>query len=621
MKLSACLITKNEERCLARCIESMQGIIDELIVVDTGSTDSTVEIALGFGAKIFHFQWIDDFAAARNYAIEQATGDWILFLDADEWFRAPKDALVFRRFLNKVKDPNTFALAIQLQNIDRTRPEELRERMPCLRAFRNLPACRYQRLIHEHIPVPPGMHIRFEQDLDVLLLHDGYSGDIFEDKIRRNNQLLYRALEKDPEDHLLHYYLGEAYNAIGELERALDHLMQFLEKSQGVSYANMGIRGILSAYQVAEKMDLPLARRREILGYAHRQYPEHPTTYLVQSFLEGKEQNWEESLKAGLQALKKKKSYRPTVEISTNLRDNLYPYLHCNLAHIYEMKAMPREALRHYLEALELEPTNRSAMDGLTQLLSRGDQVAYIHQIQALYPQPTREDLDFILPFLRRHRPKEAFMTFFEKRFTMTQTMDVNFYLMLSLIGRYGQAMEGFQKSYQETEQGDAYRFYLAGTAISSQDSGLLEKAAQTVDAVTARLLRAYAQKEVLTGLSEEEDSRHMSLLRHLSLTFGPTAPVLAWADMNGDPRAPAQIGHLFYQQRLWEAAMLYFQRAMDQLAPEQEAKSDYARPLCLCHYHLGNRKEAEGFLKLAREHGEAQGELESFRLWISQMK
>ncbi len=83
-KLSVCLITKNEEANLARCLESLRGLWDELIVVDTGSTDRTVEIAHSFGARLFHFTWQDDFSLARNFCISQATGDWILSIDADE---------------------------------------------------------------------------------------------------------------------------------------------------------------------------------------------------------------------------------------------------------------------------------------------------------------------------------------------------------------------------------------------------------------------------------------------------------------------------------------------------------------------------------------------------------
>jgi glycosyltransferase involved in cell wall biosynthesis len=84
-KLSLAMIVKNESRCLGRCLQSVRGVVDEIVVADTGSTDDTIKIAREFGAKISNFEWVDDFAAARNFALRQAAGDWILVLDADEW--------------------------------------------------------------------------------------------------------------------------------------------------------------------------------------------------------------------------------------------------------------------------------------------------------------------------------------------------------------------------------------------------------------------------------------------------------------------------------------------------------------------------------------------------------
>ena len=89
MKISACYITKNEERNIVRSLQSLLDSVDEIIVVDTGSTDRTKEAAAGLGARVLDFAWEDDFSAPRNLAIQEAQGDWIIFLDADEWFVEP----------------------------------------------------------------------------------------------------------------------------------------------------------------------------------------------------------------------------------------------------------------------------------------------------------------------------------------------------------------------------------------------------------------------------------------------------------------------------------------------------------------------------------------------------
>ena len=81
--LSACLIVKNESLLLSRCLEGLRSFVDEIIVVDTGSTDNTIEIGNSNGEKVKYFTWIDDFSAARNESLRHASGDWILYIDSD----------------------------------------------------------------------------------------------------------------------------------------------------------------------------------------------------------------------------------------------------------------------------------------------------------------------------------------------------------------------------------------------------------------------------------------------------------------------------------------------------------------------------------------------------------
>lgn len=83
--ISLCMIVKNEEKVLSKCLESVQGIVDEIIIVDTGSTDKTLDVAKKYTDKIYYFDWISDFSAARNESLKYANSDYILILDADEY--------------------------------------------------------------------------------------------------------------------------------------------------------------------------------------------------------------------------------------------------------------------------------------------------------------------------------------------------------------------------------------------------------------------------------------------------------------------------------------------------------------------------------------------------------
>ena len=87
-EISLCMIVKNEEEYLPRCLENIKDIVDEIIIVDTGSTDKTVEIAKSYGAKVYYFKWNNNFSEARNVSLKYATKDWILILNVDDLFNA-----------------------------------------------------------------------------------------------------------------------------------------------------------------------------------------------------------------------------------------------------------------------------------------------------------------------------------------------------------------------------------------------------------------------------------------------------------------------------------------------------------------------------------------------------
>ena len=205
-RLSVCLIVKNEEKFLAQCLKSVRGFATQLVMVDTGSTDRTVEIAREFGAEIYSFAWCDDFAAARNAALEHATGDWILMLDADEELPAAQHA----KLLADMKDPATIALRLPLVNAGR----EIEGRSFVPRLFRNAPGIFFTGRIHEQV-FPSLLAVAKNWGLKTNLgtaeiLHHGYTKDLVRDrnKIERNLKLLRSAVEENPADANLLMNLG-----------------------------------------------------------------------------------------------------------------------------------------------------------------------------------------------------------------------------------------------------------------------------------------------------------------------------------------------------------------------------------------------------------------------------
>ena len=147
--LSLCMIVKDEEPYLARCLESFHGAPDELIVVDRGSQDRTVAIAREHGARVEHFRWCDDFAAAKNFARELASGEWIVMPDGDEYLGPEGVAPRVVELLRQVPD-RVDKLLIEQRTL-------LKDEVLTLlvdRVFRNRPELRWKYRIHEAIEVP-----------------------------------------------------------------------------------------------------------------------------------------------------------------------------------------------------------------------------------------------------------------------------------------------------------------------------------------------------------------------------------------------------------------------------------------------------------------------------------
>ncbi len=217
-RLSLCMIVKNEAGMLAECLASAKPVVDELIVVDTGSTDGTRELAVRAGARVFDMQWADDFSAARNESISHATGDWVLWLDADERLapgagRAMRKALSHASFdcgMLRLHDASRrdAKMSDVLAGVDRLGDVQ---RVP--RLLRRTPDLKFRGVIHEDVGpwlASRGMKVGA---VDVDILHLGASAEVYEskDKFERNVRLLKRLIAESPGDPTAHGYLAHQY--------------------------------------------------------------------------------------------------------------------------------------------------------------------------------------------------------------------------------------------------------------------------------------------------------------------------------------------------------------------------------------------------------------------------
>lgn len=230
--ISLCMIVKDEEELLPQCLESVKSIVDEIIMVDTGSSDQTMEIARRYGARVVQYEWQDNFAEARNQGLNLATGEWILWLDADEKMDKHQGKKL-KSLLHKGISMAPSAVGVQfiLCNYFENKIEQL----PVLRMVRNLPEHRFKAVIHEQMQffTPRVNSNPVVYQVDIQIHHYGYMRKRIhqKNKIERNIRLLHKASQQEPSNMSYHYYLAIEFYRCNRLSEALFHFNRLLQSS------------------------------------------------------------------------------------------------------------------------------------------------------------------------------------------------------------------------------------------------------------------------------------------------------------------------------------------------------------------------------------------------------
>ncbi len=207
--LSLCMIVKDEEKLLPTCLESVKDYVDEIIIVDTGSTDSTVAIAKRYNAKIYHHAWENSFSKARNYSLKYATSDWILWLDADEEVDK-EDAYKLKEVIKDPIDCETALRAnvIYLQMLDKSVGGQSDSIMNSRKIFRNHLGFHFEGIVHNYLKCSGPTKVA-----DIRVYHYGYNLDEEqkEKKFIRTSTLLREQIKYDPKNPIPHHYLAICY--------------------------------------------------------------------------------------------------------------------------------------------------------------------------------------------------------------------------------------------------------------------------------------------------------------------------------------------------------------------------------------------------------------------------
>lgn len=214
------MIVRDEEKYLPECLESVKGFADEIVVVDTGSTDKTIEIAESYGAKVYHYEWNDNFSDARNKSIDMATCDWIFILDADERLDEQSKSVI-RQGIDEGKY-DIFSIFQSSRCRDYSDVETNYYNSETIRIWRKCPSIRYEGRVHEAISNNGDVNVD-GATINAVIYHEGYLPEIIEQrhKDERNIKLMQIELDNNPDS--LHYifHMAKQHHTSRNYEQAL----------------------------------------------------------------------------------------------------------------------------------------------------------------------------------------------------------------------------------------------------------------------------------------------------------------------------------------------------------------------------------------------------------------
>jgi len=255
--ISICIIAKNEEKnmetFLSRIVKHTKGYPVEILIADTGSTDKTLDIISQYPVKLTHFDWINDFSAARNFTLDQAAHDWILVLDCDEYIEE-LDMNGLQTFIKKYPD---FVGVLKRKNHYELNGQDSIYTDDVERFF-NRKRFHYEDIIHEQVRARNGSPLK-RVAIPLTVDHCGYNATLedLQAKAQRNNELLFKMLEETPDDPYIYFQIGQTFNMLHDDEKACYYYGKGLEfeVDPALEYVQMMVIGYGYALIHLERYD------------------------------------------------------------------------------------------------------------------------------------------------------------------------------------------------------------------------------------------------------------------------------------------------------------------------------------------------------------------------------
>jgi len=492
MKISAYIICKDEEAVLARCIQSFQTAVDEIVVVDSGSTDHTLDVAHSFQAKVTAITWQDDFSYARNVALSKCSGDWIIPIDADEYF-SEGDADKIRQLIARLKAerPDCDGLMCNMINIDPKTKQKLSQILHVL-AFKKTPGMSYVRPIHEQLK-KDGRDLNLLFTNEVSIMHTGTATDEVKDKqkLERNIRLLEASVQGGIADASDYYHLTQLYLRVGKPADTVFEAarkMVELDGIQGHIPASAAHRKYTLLATVMIKEGMPFADVMAVLDEAYGRFAHHPEVLAARGDAYLAYKRWDDAIASYEDALLAERAYSDTL---TNGFSKRASQVSLAIAELYQLCGKPIKALDQYYLLLQQDKYNASATLGLLHLIRLEPAEDSVQLLDTLYCRTKQEDVGYLIGCFSTVRSPALFLFYVNIWQTRFQKCDASIITALFLKRDYECAVKAALEYLKANKDHEIGLMACAGIVLGNLYSSH-ELVLRNMDAACAPVLDAF---------------------------------------------------------------------------------------------------------------------------------
>lgn len=609
VRISACVIAKNEAPTISSCLQSVSGFVNETVVVDTGSTDDTPKIAKECGARLFYYQWRDDFAAARNYALQKAKGDWILFLDADEYITADTIANV-RPLLEQLHPHATIESVICLMENTDGPDGALKGCNPTVRIFRNSPAIRYAGRVHECI-YKNAKPTRAFKDTErrIVIRHTGYAKGVTGAKLLRNTRMLEEDVNRGVVYPLTYLYLSDGYRKLRQYEKAVRFARLAMEhecdspmiyKPHVALMAGMAQLGIYSAAEV-----------EAVCSQALQRFPRHPEIILQQGYCAMAVGHYQKALQWFLKAVTANAQYED-LSLENEFPGQIATVLF-NIAQLYDWMNNPVQALDYYVEALRHNKYSQEAFQGLISLIRQQEPAAVVYFLNSIYDCADPADLEFLvrrLSCLKIRKALDFYQNILAEQFGQREYGG----MVVLCNGLYEQAFQYFASLFRD--KGDSGAELLAVASLILGDApGWVASLGPNLKAFYRRIIATYFTPDA-EGIPGDYLSEYLGLLADLVHLCDPRQLERYLRVGRGFGASGAvRVGDELVKQGLFREAAEVLSVQMAAASPGTERATLYCK-VGFCRYRLRDYAAAADYFAKSLESGYRGPDLFEFIEW-----